>query len=134
MTREDFEKQLDENHTDFALRAVYADWLEENKLPDESYVQRWLVHRSLAPYHRLTSPSGKPTGVKYRWAWYPEREVGRHRDKISYSCCGVIPNLVFDNIIGSGDIWSNKYYSERRDAEEALIDPLCLIRALARIT
>lgn len=43
MIRDNWEDLLDKTPTDHVLRLQFSDWLEENKLDDDAFCQRWLV-------------------------------------------------------------------------------------------
>lgn len=42
MTRDDWERQLDDNPEDWQLRLVYGDWLEEQGVASECLAQRFM--------------------------------------------------------------------------------------------
>ena len=55
MIATDWNKLLDEESTDWELRCIYADWLEDCGRVVESGFQRWLVEHKKAPYKSLVS-------------------------------------------------------------------------------
>jgi uncharacterized protein (TIGR02996 family) len=60
---EQFEKALDENPQDFELRAVFSDWLEENKKDDAAKCQRWMIEYWRYPWKKIYSQT-------LIWQWY----------------------------------------------------------------
>lgn len=60
-----FESRLLDNPLDWTTRLIYADWLDEQGLKDEAFLQRWLGRYEKYPARR-TSP-----GARKPWAWWP---------------------------------------------------------------
>ena len=67
--REQFEQQLDLNPANFQLRAIYADWLEEQGDEAAAYCQRWMVKYKKRPL----------SIVDWWWIWAKHDPTWRNR-------------------------------------------------------
>ncbi len=119
MTRDDFEKLLDETPDDWDLRLVYSDWLEEHGDELLACAQRWLVRhkkhpKSLLPEHKWREDKVLTTG-------FVSDVYQRSYGKFGYYFRTAVPYPIFATLLGCatqhGD-W--KGYPDRRKAELAL--------------
>lgn len=67
-TATDFETQLDDNPTDWTLRSIYADWLEEHGNP-RAESMRWMVANKKKPWRFLSH-----SNVQI-WDWWVSDEM-----------------------------------------------------------
>lgn len=111
---DDFRKALDMTPTDWDLRKVYGDFLEESgKLLDAAY-QRWLAHSFLAPCK----------GVHY-WYWNSPTSVN---NLMSLSRNEKLPSIMLDTwfqvlrhgLTDSDLAFGKPCYSTRVEAEDHL--------------
>lgn len=134
--QENFETQLDLTPHDFDLRAIYADWLDENSYYDLAYIQRWLAKRKLSPYLRTTTLKNKEVKPDYKWAWYPNYVVGTivKQDEVDKIKVAQLPQLIFINLPKSSEMHNSKYYPSRAEAENALLSAINKFKELISIS
>ena len=104
--RHDFERQLDDNPSDWVLRLIYADWLEEQG-DNFAEAQRWMAENKKCPEYR-----GAAAG---EWAWWDAR----------YS----LPALIDEHDLPAGfgvrkDGLNSVHFDSRQTAEQWLYEQL----------
>jgi uncharacterized protein (TIGR02996 family) len=80
-----FLAQIINDPTNWTLKAVYADYLEENNQFDLAFAYRWMSKAQAHPYHRTHYPpsryeqlvkgkeaTGRRVPEIYSWAWFAE--------------------------------------------------------------
>ena len=117
MTKDDFERQLDHDPSDWQTRLIYADWLEEegNTFCE---TQRWMVERKIQP--------GRD--ARGRWRWWGHYLTGKP------SFPGDVPKNVFQQMPFSFGSFSNlNTVWTRLEAEQALHNALIESREISQI-
>ena len=105
-----FHRGLDLTPTDWPLRLVYADWLEEQGRLNEAFAQRWMAQEQKRPrfYHKFQ-----------QWVWYDEWQVTSRIDQMS-DLTSIVWRLLPEAEIDQG----RKAYHTRQEAEFALVQAL----------
>jgi uncharacterized protein (TIGR02996 family) len=117
MTREEWDRLLDEEPGDLATRYAFADWLEDQDRSAEARAQRWLADNAKWPFD--WSRNEEITGF-HSWDWYCP-EVTKAMWDVPDSCTLGLRMYVR---LSRGDAqnqinWAD--YPTRRAAEEDLV-------------
>ena len=72
-----FEAMLDEKPSNWSLRAIYADWLEEHGMEAEADCQRWMVERKKHPHHAYSV-----LRCFNVWEWYLQKKYSHIKTKV----------------------------------------------------
>lgn len=68
MTRDDWERLLDEDPGNSVTRLAYADWLEDNSFVTMARAQRWMGDFKRWPFFVSSSKTGLwPNSPEWRW-------------------------------------------------------------------
>lgn len=105
---------------------AYADWLEEQNRPDESFAFRWMAKHGKRPFQRLKYKSGISVPGKYSWGWYrgqPRRSGVPQADPPAPGTA-YLPRSVFAEFTSAG----HSYYHSWRAAVLKLADVLKIVR------
>lgn len=127
-TEEAMSKGLDEDPNDWSLRAIYADWLEEQGRDGEAAGQRWMIQHKKRPFR--PQYSGVMTTNGARWWWYNLANRRPHSDGLYEDPWSDLPEDLFRKLI-KGPPDSESYLSQtyrlRQRAEKALFKALGLL-------
>lgn len=114
-TSTDFESQLDYNPSDWTLRSIYADWLEEQGNP-RAESMRWMVANEKCPRKSGTAVHV----VAYEsWDWWRQEQA--HSIKPSSK----LPDQIFDSL-------SDKHWESWRESLTRIAAELDLHNALVK--
>ena len=115
-----FNLLLDHDPTDWSLRSIFADWLEERGRSRESFCQRWMAKWQRSPEHPLSVLKHRYQSFclyfKISWPWW--RRSGSYPNKVTdkpsylYGLWDKIPRNRNETTIHSFD--------SRKEAEIAL--------------
>ena len=118
MTRNDWERELDQNSRNWQLRAAYGDWLEENGYEVEARCQWWMSKNKKSAWR-----SHADTG-EYLW-WNGNRN--KPSTDMPFDPESDLPAEVWN--VMSWPQYSCKIFSTRIIAEETLATVLEVIRS-----
>lgn len=108
----EWKAELDASPADWFSRLIYADWLDENGETNKAYLQRWLVKHQI---HPMWSSSGDKVGWGWRNKWHDFSPM----------------NLPYGELSAALNKGRKHWpYASRREAEEALLAHLDLIRTI----
>lgn len=112
MTENEWRSILNISPWDWDTRSVYSDWLLDQGLEDQSFLQRWIVKNKKSPYY--SHPKS--------WFWY---KAGiRYPDGIIYYN---IPDFIWEIMDCEDASHYFKRFKSRHRAEMALLEALKIV-------